>query len=89
MNKTLKLMVSFLIVISLAALSFASDASERIDLAKFASQPEALAGRMIEVDAQVIAIDAEIVRPLPFNAAATVPESDGLQTEVVPLAVFN
>ena len=145
MNKALKLMVSFLIVISLAALSFASNASERIDLAKFAGQPEALAGRMIEVDAQVIAInadgkslelfdaqsrtrvsvrlnqlkkaarlalmhtdvravsvtgrasvvegrltiDAEIVRPLPFNAAATVPESDGPQTEVVPLAVFN
>jgi len=145
MNNLLKLMVSFLIIISLAGLSFATEASEKIDLAKFAGQPEALAGRLIEVDAQVIAInadgknlelfdaqsrtrvsvrlnqlrkaarlalmqtdvrsvsvsgrasvvagrltiDAEVVRPLPLNTSASVPESDGQQTEVVPLAILN
>jgi len=145
MKNILKLTVSFLIIISFVGLSFASEASEKIDLAKFAGQPEALAGRLIEVDAQVIAInadgkdlelfdaqsrtrvsvrlnqlkksarlvlmqtdvrwvsvsgrasvvegrltiDAESVRPFRLNTSASVPESDGQQTEVVPLAILN
>ena len=59
MKNALKLTSSMLIIISLAGMAFASAASEKIDLTKFAGRPEALAGRVIEVDAQVIAINAD------------------------------
>jgi hypothetical protein len=59
MNNVFKLAFSFLVIISLAGLAFASEGSEKIDLAKFAGQPEALAGKFIEVDAQVVAINAD------------------------------
>jgi hypothetical protein len=145
MNKAFRLTFSFLTIIGLAGLAFASEVSEKIDLTKFAGQPQALAGRLIEVNAQVIAInadgkslelfdsvsrtrisvrltqlkkadrlalmqsdvrrvsvsgrasvvaglltiDADSVRPVPFNTSARVQESDAEQTEVVPLAVLN
>jgi len=145
MNNTFRLTLSFLIIIALAGLAFASEVSEKIDLGKFAGQPEALAGRLIEVDAQIIAInadgkslelfdpqsrtrisvrlnqmkraersalmlsdvrrvsvsgrasvvagkltiDADTIRPVPFNASASAEESDTQQTEVVPLAILN
>ena len=59
MKNAFKLTSSMLIIISLSGMAFASTASEKIDLTKFAGQPEALAGRVIEVDAQVIAINAD------------------------------
>ena len=59
MNNAFRLMSSFVIIISLAGLALASEVSEKVDLVKFAGQPEALAGRLIEVEAQVIAINAD------------------------------
>jgi hypothetical protein len=59
MNTVLRMTFSFLIIIGLAGLACASEVSERVDLTKFAGQPEALAGRLIEVSAQVIAINAD------------------------------
>src|SRR5690348_16867816 len=52
-----RLTLSFLIVISLAALTMAHD--ERLNLVDFASNPAAFAGRTVEVQARVIAINAD------------------------------
>jgi hypothetical protein len=57
MNTAFRLTFSFLIVIGLAGLTRA--AGEEVNLAEFASCPEALAGRVIEVNARVIAISAD------------------------------
>ena len=59
MKHAFRFTFSFLIIIGLAGLTFASEVSEKIDLGKFAGQPEALAGRLIEIEAQVIAINAD------------------------------
>jgi len=59
MKNAFRFTFSFLVIIGLTGLTFASEVSEKIDLGKFAGQPEALAGRLIEVEAQVIAINAD------------------------------
>ena len=59
MNTAFRLTFSFLIVIGLAGLTKASSAGEQVNLADFASHPEAFAGRLIEVNARVIAISAD------------------------------
>jgi len=57
MNLTLRLTLSFLIVISLAGLAIARD--ERLKIVDFASNPESFAGRTVEVEARVVAINAD------------------------------
>ena len=59
MNNTFRLTLSFLIIACLAGLTKAHGASDPLDLAEFASHPETFAGRLIEVNAQVIAINAD------------------------------
>src|SRR5215813_93845 len=56
MNNTFRLTLSFLMIACLAGLTKAHAANDRLDLAEFASHPETFAGRLIEVNAQVIAI---------------------------------
>jgi hypothetical protein len=57
MNSTFRLTLSFLIVICFAGLTMAHD--ERLNVADFASNPDAFAGRMVEVQARVVAINAD------------------------------
>ncbi len=57
MNSTVRLTLSFLIVICFAGLTMAHD--ERLNVADFASNPDAFAGRMVEVQARVVAINAD------------------------------
>jgi len=57
MNSTFRLTLSFLIVISLAGLTMAHD--ERLNIADFASNPDAFAGRTVEVQARIVAINAD------------------------------
>ena len=57
MNLTCRLTLSFLIVISLAGLTMAHD--ERLNIADFASNPDAFAGRTVEVQARIVAINAD------------------------------
>ncbi|HEX5603759.1 MAG TPA: hypothetical protein VFX63_14465 [Pyrinomonadaceae bacterium] len=57
MKLMFRLSLSFLIVISLAGLTMAHD--ERLNVADFASNPDAFAGRTVEVQARVIAINAD------------------------------
>lgn len=57
MNSTFRLTLSFLVVICFAGLTMAHD--ERLNLANFASNPDAFAGRTVEVQARVIAINAD------------------------------
>ncbi|HYW74238.1 MAG TPA: hypothetical protein VE961_24660 [Pyrinomonadaceae bacterium] len=59
MNTAFRLTLSLSFIISLAGLTFASTAGDRVDLAEFACHPEALAGRNIEVNANIVAINAD------------------------------
>jgi len=59
MNTTLRLTLSFLIVICCAGLTMARGADERIKIADFASDPDGFAGRTVEVEARVVAISAD------------------------------
>jgi len=59
MNLTLRLTLSLLIVISFAGLTMAHGADERLKIADFASDPNAFAGRIVEVEARVVAINAD------------------------------
>lgn len=59
MNNAFRFIFSFAVVLCFAGLSLASTAGDRIDLTKFACHPEALAGRNIEVDANVIGFNAD------------------------------
>ena|ERR1700752_3763809 len=59
MNSTLRLMLSFLIVISFAGLTLAHGAGERLKIADFVSDPDSFAGRTVEVEARVVAISAD------------------------------
>ena len=57
MNFTFRLTLSFLIVIGLAGLAMAHD--ERLKIADFASDPDRFAGRTVEIEARVVAINAD------------------------------
>ena len=59
MNLTFRLTLSFLIVICFAALTMASGAAERLKIADFAGNPDAFTGRIVEVEARVVAINAD------------------------------
>jgi len=59
MNKMFRFTLSFLIIAGFAVSTMALGLNDRLDLADFASHPEAFAGRLIEVNAQVIAINAD------------------------------
>ena len=59
MNLTLRLTLSLLIVISFAGLTMAHGADERLKIADFASDPERFAGRVVEIQARVVAINAD------------------------------
>jgi hypothetical protein len=54
-----RLTLSFVIVMSLAGGTLAGTANERIDIADFRRDPESFAGRSVEVQARVIAINAD------------------------------
>ena len=58
MKFTLKLTLSIIIIACFAGLAVAHDTEEWLDIASFASNPDAYAGRIIAVEARVIAIDA-------------------------------
>ena len=58
MNTTFR-MIIFLSILGFAGFTMASVPGDRVDLADFATRPEALAGRTIEVTANVIAINAD------------------------------
>ena len=57
MNSTFRLTLSFLIVICFAGLTMAHD--ERLNIADYASDPDRFAGRTIELQARVVAINAD------------------------------
>lgn len=59
MNSIFRLTLSFLIVICFAGLTFAHGTDERLKVADFASDPESFAGRTVEVQARVVAINAD------------------------------
>ncbi len=54
-----RLTLSFIIVISIAGLSMARGADERLRIADSASDPGAYSGRTVEVKARVVAINAD------------------------------
>ena len=58
MKFTLELTLSIIIIACFAGLAVAHDTEERLDIASFASNPDAYAGRIVAVEARVIAIDA-------------------------------
>lgn len=59
MKSTFKLTLSFLLVISFAGLTMARGADERLNIADFTSDPDGFAGRTVEVEARVVAINAD------------------------------
>lgn len=59
MNTAFRLTFLFLIVIGLAGLTRASSIGDQVNLTDFDSHPEAFAGRLIAVNARVIAISAD------------------------------
>src|SRR5215510_5171629 len=59
MTSTFRLMLSFLIVICFAGLTMARGADERVKFADFVTDPDAFAGRIVEVEARVVAINAD------------------------------
>ena len=59
MNTALRYTLSLFIIIFFAGLTFAATAGDQINLAEFANRPEALSGRNIEINANIIAINAD------------------------------
>jgi hypothetical protein len=64
MNSTLRLTLSFLIVISFAGLTMAHGvderlSAERLKISDFTNDPDSFAGRTVEVGARVVAINAD------------------------------
>ena len=57
MSLTFRLTLSFLIVICFAGLTMAHD--ERLNIADYASDPDRFAGRTVELQARVVAINAD------------------------------
>ncbi len=51
--------LSLFIITFLASLTFAATSGDQVNLAEFASHPEAFAGRDIEIKANVVAINAD------------------------------
>ena len=59
MISTFRLTLSFLIVIGFAGLTMAHEAADRVKIADFANDPSVFAGRTVEVQARVVAINAD------------------------------
>ena len=59
MNLTFRLALSFVIVICFAGLTLAHGAAERLKIGDLASDPDGFAGRTVEVEARVVAINAD------------------------------
>ena len=59
MNTAFRFTLSLFIIIFFAGLTFAAPAGDQINLAEFADRPEALSGRNIEINANIIAINAD------------------------------
>ena len=59
MNLTFKPMFSFVLVICIAGLTMAHGSAERFKIADFVNDPESFAGRTVEVQALVTAINAD------------------------------
>jgi hypothetical protein len=59
MYLTFRLTLSFLFVICFAGLTLAHSAEERLKIADLAGNPDAFAGRTVEVEARVVAINAD------------------------------
>lgn len=59
MKLMFRLTLSFLIVISFAGLTMAHGANERLTIADLASDPDGFAGRTVEIEARVVAINAD------------------------------
>ena len=56
---TLSLTLSFVMLIGFAGVALAGGVNERLDIAQLRRDPEAFAGRIVEVQARVIAINAD------------------------------
>ena len=59
MNLTFRLTLSFLLVLGFAGLTMALGGDGRFKIADFVSNPDAFAGRTVEVQARVVAINAD------------------------------
>src|SRR5215510_6747339 len=59
MSLTFRLTLSFLIVICWAGMTLAHGVDERLKIVDFISDPSAFAGRTVEVEARVVAINAD------------------------------
>src|SRR5262249_45429184 len=59
MTKVFPLIVASFLIAGAAGLTLARGEDERLDLAKFASHPETFAGRIVEVSANLVAINAD------------------------------
>jgi|RhiMethySRZTD1v2_1073278.scaffolds.fasta_scaffold1779628_2 hypothetical protein len=56
---TLSLTLSFVMLMGFAGVALAGGVNERLDIAQLRRDPEAFAGRIVEVQARVIAINAD------------------------------
>ena len=56
---TLSLTLSFVMLMGFAGVALAGGVNERLDIAQLCRDPEAFAGRIVEVQARVIAINAD------------------------------
>ena len=70
MNSTFRLTLSFLFLICFAGLTMAHGVDERLNLADFASNPDGFVGRTVEVQARVVAINADGQSLELFDAAS-------------------
>ena len=59
MSLSLRLTLSFVMLMSFAGVTPAGGVNERLDIAQLRRDPEAFAGRIVEVQARVIAINAD------------------------------
>ena len=59
MSLTLRLTLSFVMLMGFAGVTLAGGVNERLDIAQLRRDPEAFAGRIVEVQARVIAINAD------------------------------
>lgn len=59
MTLSMRLTLSFVMLMSFAGVTLAGGAIERLDIAQLRRDPEAFAGRIVEVQARVIAINAD------------------------------
>ena len=59
MSFLVRLTLSFVLLMGFAGVTLAGGVNERLDIAELRRDPEAFAGRIVEVEARVIAINAD------------------------------